>query len=205
MSGIRKTDQPGRRVAHVETRLDEIGAGIPDPKALAEERAAAERSAVRAQRLALVRPKFTPDQAREAGRRGGKARAEKARELKMLSADLGIRGEVPPIYEQDLPHAMAFSEAVISQLGKFVGNGLCLIDASSCVQSSARQLMASRILFASGDPEQFSLASKLANDSRQNLLCAHTLCAAAAKSRPQTGGLAPGLEQFFPGLAGAGK
>jgi hypothetical protein len=42
------------------------------------------------------------------------------------------------------------------------------------------QLAASRFAFDRGEPE---LGSKLANDSRQNLLAAHELCAREAASR----------------------
>jgi hypothetical protein len=55
------------------------------------------------------------------------------------------------------------------------------------VASAALQLAASRYLFdlaGQGNPDLFAVASKLANDSRQNLLAAHELCAREAKARP---------------------
>jgi hypothetical protein len=58
------------------------------------------------------------------------------------------------------------------------------------VASAALQLAWSRYLSdlsaASGDPELAVTASRLANDSRQNLLAAHELCAREAQARPRT-------------------
>jgi hypothetical protein len=57
------------------------------------------------------------------------------------------------------------------------------------VATAAWQLAASRYLFdqaaLSGERDDFALASKLANDSRQNLLAAHELVVKEAHARPK--------------------
>lgn len=88
-----------------------------------------------------------------------------------------------------------FAKAQRSYLARTVGGGECGPAPSSMVASAALQLAASRYLSdraaADGDPSLFVQASKLANDSRQNLAAAHEYCArtakAAAKSNPSTG------------------
>jgi hypothetical protein len=58
------------------------------------------------------------------------------------------------------------------------------------VSTAALQLAASRYLSdqggAGGDAKLLIDASKLANDSRQNLLAAHELAAREAKARPES-------------------
>jgi hypothetical protein len=59
------------------------------------------------------------------------------------------------------------------------------------VASAALQLAASRFAFeVLGDMQ---LGSRLANDSRQNLLAAHELCAREALSRPKAPAAVPWL------------
>lgn len=70
------------------------------------------------------------------------------------------------------------------QAGGEVGPG-----ASSIVASAGLQLAASRYLSdkaaREGDPSLFAAASRLANDSRQNLLAAYELAVREAKARPK--------------------
>jgi hypothetical protein len=81
----------------------------------------------------------------------------------------------------------AFRRFHVNALAKSVGGGHCGPGPSSIVATAAWQLAVSRYLFdvaaESGSREDFALASKLANDSRQNLLAAHELCAREAEAR----------------------
>ena len=86
-----------------------------------------------------------------------------------------------------LADAEAFAAAEVTRLAQTVGGGHCGAAPASMVQSAALQLAASRAAFASGD---FDRGSKLANDSRQNLLAAHELCAKEAKALPQESAVA---------------
>lgn len=129
--------------------------------------------------------------------RGGKARRAATR----LARSLGLRG----ITEGDgfAPYkraGAAFRRFHVNALAKSVGGGHCGPGPSSIVATAAWQLAVSRYLFDraadTGDREDFALASKLANDSRQNLLAAHELCAREAVARkaadPQAAHLALG-------------
>lgn len=115
---------------------------------------------------------------------GGKAR----REATQLAAKLGLSrlGEGSPFAGYKRAGA-AFKRFHIAVLAKSVGGGHCGPGPASIVATAAWQLAASRYLFdlaaESGDREDFALASKLANDSRQNLLAAHELCAREAQAR----------------------
>lgn len=77
----------------------------------------------------------------------------------------------------------AFRRAQLTELARTVGGGYVGPAPSAIVASAALQLAASRFAFEIlGDME---LGSKLANDSRQNLLAAFELAAKAAKARPK--------------------
>jgi len=79
--------------------------------------------------------------------------------------------------------ARAFRAHHVTELARSVGGGHCGTAPCSIIASAALQLAASRFAFeVLGDIE---LGSKLANDSRQNLLAAHELCAREAKARPR--------------------
>jgi hypothetical protein len=116
--------------------------------------------------------------------RGGKARAGKTR----LADRLGLKhlptGSAFAPYKAS---AVSFRRAQCSALAANVGGGICGPGPSSFVASAARQLAWSRYFSdqaaETGDPELAVQASRLANDSRQNLLAAHELCAKEAPAR----------------------
>lgn len=140
---------------------------------------------------AMPRPPYRKGsaEAREAGRRGGKAKAGQTR----LSSELGIAkladaADFAPYKRAATPFAKAQRAALASS----VGGGVCGPGPSSMVASAALQLAASRYLSdraaIEGDAELFAKASRLADASRQNLLAAHELCAREAKARAEHGG-----------------
>ena len=111
--------------------------------------------------------------------KGGKARKE--------TTALGSRLGVSMLSAPDRKRAATFRRVHCATLAATVGGGVCGAGPSSIVASAALQLAASRHFFesANGDPDLLKLASQLANDSRQNLLAAHELCAKEAKGRPR--------------------
>lgn len=119
-------------------------------------------------------------------RKGGRARAGKTR----LADRLGLRalpdGSAFAPYKAS---AVSFRRAQCAALAASVGGGHCGPAPSSFVASAALQLAWSRYLAdlaaETGSPELALQASKLANDSRQNLLGAHELCAREAAARPR--------------------
>jgi hypothetical protein len=89
-----------------------------------------------------------------------------------------------PRFEPFLRAARAFRRLHVTQLARSVGGGHCGPAPSSIVASAALQLAASRFAFeVLGD---MVLGSRLANDSRQNLLAAFELTAREAAARPRT-------------------
>jgi hypothetical protein len=154
------------------------------------------------------RGKFAPGNG--IARKGGHARAGKTR----LADRLGLR--VLPEGADFAPYkasASSFRRAQCAALADSVGGGYCGPGPSSFVASAALQLAWSRYfsdLAAGTAPLEFAAleskvsraelaiqASKLANDSRQNLLAAHELCAKEATARrdanPQHVGLVKAL------------
>jgi hypothetical protein len=89
-----------------------------------------------------------------------------------------------PTFAEYKGAAEAFRRAQVTRLGATVGGGECGPAPSSIVASAALQLAASRWCF---DRSMHELGSKLANDSRQNLLAAHELCAREATARRDNG------------------
>jgi hypothetical protein len=150
---------------------DELPAGVPDAarQESPTDRGEAGRFA-RGNRLA---------------RAGGKARAGKTR----LADRLGLRqlpdGSAFATYKAS---AVSFRRAQCAALASSVGGGYCGPAPSSFVASAALQLAWSRYLSdvaaETGDGELAIQASRLANDSRQNLLAAHELCARESAGRP---------------------
>lgn len=124
--------------------------------------------------------------AAQLGKLGGQA----ASESRQLANLLGIR-QIP----DDHPYApytklaRRWRDAHMSQLASTVGAGSVGPGPASIVASAALQLAASRYLAdlgaTNGDAKMLLDASKLANESRQNLLAAHELCAGEAKSQKQ--------------------
>jgi hypothetical protein len=127
--------------------------------------------------------------ARELARKGGFAKAAKARQLRALEG-LGIRGATPDWLAPYLTDALAFAANEVERLATHVGGGTCGAAPSSMVQTAALQQAASRAAFARGE---LKLGSQLGNDSRQNLLAAHELCAKEATARPKGNGLLQGM------------
>lgn len=119
--------------------------------------------------------------ARELARRGGLAKAAKARQLRALEG-LGIRGTTPEWLAPYLNDALAFAASEVERLAQNVGGGVCGAAPASMVQTAALQQAGSRAAFARGE---LKLGSSLGNDSRQNLLAAHELCAREAEARPK--------------------
>ena len=118
--------------------------------------------------------------------KGGRTR----KETTALSARLGLGSLAEdPAFLPYKRSAATFRRTHCTSLARTVGGGTCGTGPSSIVATAAWQLAASRYLFdraaQSGDPALFEKASRLANDSRQNLLAAHELCAREAKGRPQ--------------------
>jgi hypothetical protein len=117
------------------------------------------------------------------GRLGGLAKKE-SRELNAL---IGLWQ--PPeghTAHQYLHVARVWRDEHAARLAQTVGGGTCGPGPSSIVATSALQLAASRILFDEGfrtnNPKLLLEASRLANDSGQNLLAAHELSAKEAQS-----------------------
>lgn len=107
---------------------------------------------------------------------GGKARAGHTRLARKLRIGDGF---ADPRFEPFARAARGFRKAHVSRLAREVGGGHCGPAPSSIIASAALQLAASRFAFeVLGD---MALGSRLANDSRQNLLAAHELCAKEAK------------------------
>jgi hypothetical protein len=83
--------------------------------------------------------------------------------------------------------AVTFRRLKCSELARNVGGGVCGAGPSSIVATAALQLAASRFVFdqaaITGEAKIFAEASRLANDSRQNLMAAHELCAREAEAR----------------------
>jgi hypothetical protein len=118
--------------------------------------------------------------------KGGKARAGKTR----LADRLGLRNL--PDGSAFAPYkaaAVSFRRAQCAALAASVGGGHCGPAPSSFVASAALQLAWSRYLSdlaaEQGNAELAIQSSRLANDSRQNLLAAHELAAREAEARRQ--------------------
>ncbi len=158
---------------HVEpARIDELPVGVPAVEPSTQ--AAVQRDA--RGRLADA------SSARELGRRGGQRRAGSTR----LAGNLGLANVFAD--QSFVPYRRAaenFKRVQVAHLAQTVGGGVCGPGPSSMVASAALQLAASRWAFDRGD---FELGSRLANESRQNLACAHEYCAKeAAVARPKRG------------------
>ena len=109
---------------------------------------------------------------------GGRARGGHARLARRLRLGDSFKD---PRFEPYARSANAFRQAQIASLAQTVGGGYCGPGPSSIIASAALQLAASRFAFeVLGNIE---IGSKLANDSRQNLLAAHEICAREAVAR----------------------
>lgn len=128
----------------------------------------------------LGRP-IDPAAHREMARRGGLARARKARALRVLSK-LGLHGATPEHLTPYYDDAIAFADAEVQRLARVIGGGHCGASPAIMVQNAALQLAGSRWAFGTGN---LLLGSKLADASRQNLLAAHEACVNEARARRQ--------------------
>lgn len=160
---------------------DELPAGVPAPS-----------GALESPGTALVRrvngQVADRQSAAELGRLGGLARAAKKARLRALEC-LGLKpvaGDLAGTLGPFLDDAEEFAQHEVERLAQTVGGGHCGAAPASLVQTAALQLAASRYLYSLGILDHLKLASSLGNDSRQNLLAAHELCAREAKARPQS-------------------
>ena len=119
--------------------------------------------------------------AREAARRGGNAR----KGTTALASGIGLAKHFSdPAFERYRNAAENFARLHVKRLAETVGGGDCGPGPASVVWSAGLQLAASRWAFeVKGDP---ALGSRLANDSRQNLLAAHELCVRKSRHRERT-------------------
>src|SRR5512133_808554 len=157
----------GAGVPRVEVLpVDELPEGTPAPAGADSRLAATERG------------KFTAGNRRSV--LGGKATAGQCRLAKRLHLGESFSD---PRFTSYARSAKVWRNAQLRQLSATVGGGFVGPGPSSVIASSALQLAASRFSFeVLGD---LVTGSKLANDSRQNLLAAHELCAKEAQSRPR--------------------
>ncbi|HMA97095.1 MAG TPA: hypothetical protein VKP30_30635 [Polyangiaceae bacterium] len=157
----------GAGVPRVEVLpVDELPEGTPAPAGADSRLAATERG------------KFTAGNRRSV--LGGKATAGQCRLAKRLHLGESFSD---PRFTYYARSAKVWRNAQLRQLSATVGGGFVGPGPSSVIASAALQLAASRFAFeVLGD---LVLGSKLANDSRQNLLAAHELTAKEAAARPK--------------------
>lgn len=149
------------------SRVDELPKGVQG-EALAEH--TAERQADGT---------FRPG-ARTAQAAGGTASREMTRLARRLTLGDSLSD---PRFEPYARAARAFRRAQVTLLARAIGGGHCGPAPASIIASAALQLAGSRFAFeVLGDMQ---LGSRLANDSRQNLLAAHELAAREAAARPR--------------------
>lgn len=152
-------------------RPDELPAGVPD---------APRPKANRDGRGRFVSGPGT----RAAAAKAAKAKAEAAKLARLLGF-----ADIPDDHAFARYHRLAreWRDAHVSELASTVGGGQVGPGPASIVATAALQLAASRYFVdlgtEHGTPKLIMLGSKLANESRQNLLCAHELCAREAKAR----------------------
>jgi hypothetical protein len=111
-------------------------------------------------------------------RKGGRVNARRTELAKKLTLETIVSD---PAFARYRKAAKQFRVAQCSRLAETVGGGECGPAPSSIIATAALQLAASRFAFDRGEHE---IGSKLGNDSRQNLLAAHELCAKEALARP---------------------
>jgi hypothetical protein len=121
--------------------------------------------------------------AREAGRRGGRARAQRIRLVDSLGLTKLAEGSAFAPYRSAADEfTTAQLAALACEAGGYVGPG-----ASSMVASAALQLACSRFCFdlaaTTADPALMRQGSQLADASRQNLLAARELAVREAEAR----------------------
>ena len=125
--------------------------------------------------------------AAELGRRGGLARAAKAKQLRALS-DLGLAGTPPEVLRPYWDAALRFAEAEVERLARECGAGICPQNAAALVQAGARAMAASCAAYAAGD---LALGAKLGAELRSHLLGARELTVREAQGRANQPGVDP--------------
>jgi hypothetical protein len=106
-----------------------------------------------------------------------------------LARTLGL--STPPDDSKFAPYrrqAAAFRRAEVARLARTVGGGYCGAGPASIVGTAALQLAMSRYITDNADnatSADLVIASRLGNESRQNLLAAHELTAKEARHRPR--------------------
>lgn len=167
---LRKGHGRGAGVPRIEVLpVDELPAGVPAPQRFGEPEI---------RRDAQGRP-ADAESHRAMSALGGKARAGKSRLARRVALGDSF---ADPRFAPYAGAARAFRRLHVKQLAQNVGGGTCGPAPASIIATAALQLAASR--FAAEILGDLALASKLGNDSRQNLLAAHELCAREAKARP---------------------
>ena len=151
---------------------DEQPRGIPAPS---REPPPPEPDAVRRSNGSIADSCF----ARELGRRGGLARAAKAKQLRALSG-LGLRGALPEKLRPFLEDAEQFATHEVQRLAEECGGGVCPPNASALVQQAALAMAGSRASYAAGD---MVAGSRLGAEVRSCLLGARELCVREAETR----------------------
>jgi hypothetical protein len=172
---IRKGHGTGAGKPRIEVLpVDELPAGVP----------ANARTVSRSDRR--EGGQFAPGNA--LARVGGKARAGKTRLADRLGLHPLPEGSTFVPYKSG---AVSFRRAQCAALAASVGGGYCGPGPSSMVASAALQLAWSRWFSdraaETGNGDFALQGAKLANDSRQNLLAAHELCAREAEARKAAG------------------
>jgi hypothetical protein len=163
----------GRGVPRIEVLpVDEQPLGVP---ALAAPKKPAEPAGARRPNGQLADRHF----ASELARRGGLARAAKAKQLRAL-AGLGLRGALPEALRPFLEDAEQFSSHEVERLAQECGGGVCPPNAAALVQQAALAMAASRSAYAVGD---LVTGSRLGAEVRSCLLGARELCVREAESR----------------------
>jgi hypothetical protein len=104
-----------------------------------------------------------------------------------LSRRLGLSADQHEAFAPYYRQAEQWRRHKVNELARTVGGGYCGAGPSSIIATAARQLASSLYLFdlaaATGDKDLHTTASKLGNDSRQNLLAAHELASKEADVR----------------------
>jgi hypothetical protein len=135
---------------------------------------------------------------------GGRALRHRVR----LAAELGLEDLLEnPSFAPYVKAAEDFARAQCAYLAGHIGGGVLGPDVQTMVMSAAWQSSVSRYFLAmaskTADVDLFAKASRLANESRQNLLACHELAAKAAKARPTVSApffVAPSYEDDAPHL-----
>jgi hypothetical protein len=127
-----------------------------------------------------------PDGTFAPGCRGVQSLGGKAKHSK-LARSVGLTDKFEADFAEYRQYARQFRTQHVRHLARTVGAGVCGPAPSSIVATAALQLAMSRYLTdrAGGDMAKMAMGSRLANESRQNLLAAHELCAREAQARPK--------------------